>query len=135
VTAPARSASQDKPIPLFILGPSRSGKSSLEILMAQVPGVRRGYESRIVARAANMAAHAAGLPRKGTLADLPVDLENAFFRYFQAILEEHAKGSDIVTLTLPANIYFVDRLSRIAFQMLDSYSSFGILMTWHLRYF
>jgi hypothetical protein len=112
-TSPARPASQDKPIPLFILGPSRSGKSSLEALMAQIPGLRRGYENRIVARAANMAAGAAGLPRVGTLGDLPADLENAFSHCFQVVLEEHAKGADIVTLTLPANIYFIDRLSWI----------------------
>src|SRR5262249_29017400 len=42
-----------QPISLFILGPSRSGKSTMEQLVATLGGVKRGHENPIVQKAIN----------------------------------------------------------------------------------
>ena len=40
-----------QPISLFILGPSRAGKTTMEKLVSTLPGVKRGYENPIVENA------------------------------------------------------------------------------------
>src|SRR5205085_1873144 len=50
-----------KTISLFILGPSRSGKTTMETLIATLDGVKRGYENPIVENAIRRTFQSAGL--------------------------------------------------------------------------
>lgn len=50
------------PFSLFILGPSRCGKSTAEFLLSRVGGICRGYENLIVEDSLNATCAVAGLP-------------------------------------------------------------------------
>jgi tetratricopeptide (TPR) repeat protein len=63
------------PVLLFILGPSRSGKSTMEALVSTLPGVKRGYENFSLSRAVQRALRSSGLPDgTGSLERLPATL-------------------------------------------------------------
>ncbi len=61
-----------RPLSLFILGPSRSGKTTMEKLVGALSGVRRGYESPIVQKAVRRTFQASALPPDGLLENLPM---------------------------------------------------------------
>ena len=60
-----------QPISMFILGPSRSGKTTMEKLMSQFPGVKRGYENPIVENAVRRTFQVSALPPESALDLLP----------------------------------------------------------------
>ena len=59
------------PISLFILGPSRSGKSTMERLVGGLAGVKRGYENPIVDDAVCRTFQQSALPADTSLSHLP----------------------------------------------------------------
>src|SRR5207248_3192822 len=61
------------PISLFILGPSRSGKTTMEHLVSTLDGVKRGYENPSVDTAVRRAFPTAAL-LAGRFESLPADL-------------------------------------------------------------
>jgi tetratricopeptide (TPR) repeat protein len=58
-------------ISLFILGPSRSGKTTMEKLVSRLPGVKRGYENPIVENAVRRTFQVSALPPESALSRLP----------------------------------------------------------------
>lgn len=105
--------SADHPVSLFILGPSRSGKTSLEGLLAALPGVRRGYESKIVERATSAAYQAGGLIDTFSLAYMPQSSRVAFREtYFRELVLSQV-ASAVITNTNPSNVYDVAALLSI----------------------
>ena len=97
-------AAASGPVPLFIIGPSRSGKTTLEWLLSTQLSLVRGYEHDVVddairrSRGENIAAPSRPL---GTLNQS----ERAAFREnFQRLIIERAAGAQIVTSTLPKRI-------------------------------
>src|SRR5205823_7329608 len=62
---------QGHTISLFILGPSRSGKTTLEKLVGALDGVKPGYEDGIVEETVRRACETAGLPAITWLENLP----------------------------------------------------------------
>jgi tetratricopeptide (TPR) repeat protein len=95
-------ASSDDPISLFIVGPSRSGKTTLERLLESLPGVKRGYENPIVENAVRLAFQTAGLPTRYRLAELPPQLSELFRRFYREELAKRADSAQVLTNTLPA---------------------------------
>lgn len=92
----------DHPISLFILGASRSGKSSLENLLAAEERVVRGHESLIVKRAMTDATSYAGHIGVPSLLYLPRDFEADFrARYFDELRSKLGEAS-VFTNTMPA---------------------------------
>lgn len=96
---------------LFILGPSRSGKTTLERLVALMPGIRRGYENPIVENAIRHAFQSAGLITRLQLVELPQQLDPLFRETYLAELNERAPGAQIFTNTHPARIVDAWRLA------------------------
>lgn len=60
-----------QPISLFILGPSRAGKTTMEKLVSSLPGVKRGYENPIVENAVRRTFQVSALPPDSVLSFVP----------------------------------------------------------------
>lgn len=93
------------PISLFILGPSRSGKTSLERLLASLEGVKAGYEVPIVENALRRTFQAAAIPASSYLEELPPSLLPAFRDNYLEDLTRRAGTAQVFTSTLPSRIY------------------------------
>jgi tetratricopeptide (TPR) repeat protein len=64
-------AGSGQPVSLFIFAPSRSGKTTMESLLASLDGVKRGYENPIVDRAVRRTFQTAGYPAGHWFEQLP----------------------------------------------------------------
>lgn len=106
VTA-GRPIDPDQPITLFITGASRSGKSTLETLVAHgLKDVKSGYECGLVEAAVARAAQENSLPNVTRLGDLPQALSSQFATCLSQQIREHASGNRVFTDTLPNNIHY-----------------------------
>ncbi len=96
---------------LFILGPSRSGKTTLERLLATLDDtVKPGYENVVVrslARRTNLVAGRLGI---NNVAALPVGLHAHFTRFYRQELARRSDGRKVYTTTTPGMIQDVPRL-------------------------
>jgi hypothetical protein len=101
----------DEPLSVFIIGASRSGKTTLERLVAQLEGVKRGFERRLIEPASRRASQLSGLLTIGDVAELPKSLESRFREFYLQDLQEFAAGARIVTDTHPAMIVSVGRVA------------------------
>lgn len=94
------------PVSLHILGPSRSGKSTLEKLVTTLDGVTRGFESSVVLDAFKQAYKALEIPEAAPTDDLqlPVGVAAQWRDCYFAELEKRAPGARLFTNTHPGNI-------------------------------
>ena len=100
-------------ISLFILGPSRSGKTAMEKLVSTLPGVKRGYENASVSRAVSRASKASGLPAGvGSLEHLPSTLHSLCYGMYSEELAARAGSASVFTNTHPGRIHEADILAR-----------------------
>jgi Flp pilus assembly protein TadD len=93
------------PISLFILGPSRSGKTSLELLVGASAGVKAGFEVPIVENAVRRTFQAAAIPTSSFLEELPRHLLPAFREIYLEELARRSGHARVFTNTLPGRIY------------------------------
>jgi hypothetical protein len=93
------------PISLFILGPSRSGKTSLERLVSALAGTKAGFEVPIVEKALRRTFQAAGIPTSNFLEELPPQLLPSFRGIYLEELARRAGPARVITNTLPGRIY------------------------------
>lgn len=100
----------DFPLSLFILGPSCSGKTTLERMIGMLPGVCTGYESPIVKNALLQTMRLSGCP-DGKYANLPRELEPQFRDNYNRLLRSKASDSRVFTNTDPGFIYNVLNIS------------------------
>ncbi len=101
------------PVSLFILGISRSGKTTLERLLDRIPGIKRGYENPIVEIAVSRTSQEAGLLTMNQLGDLPADLGGKFALHYTNNLRIRAKSADVFTNTNPGRVADVGRLAEL----------------------
>jgi len=94
----------DLPDSLFILGVSRSGKTTLERAVGGMPGVKRGYENPIVELAVNRTSQKAGLLTIGSLLELPVELGKHFTSEYVKEIKRRAGNVRVFTNTHPGRI-------------------------------
>jgi hypothetical protein len=99
------------PLSLFIVGPSRSGKTTLERLISTLDGIKQGYESHLVDRAVRRASQLSGLLTLSTLTDLPKSLDSEFRKHYLEELHGVAGTSKIFTNTHPGMIHSVGRVA------------------------
>jgi len=99
------STSRELPIPLFILGPSRSGKTSLERLVSSLDGTKAGCEVPIVEKAVRRSFQAAAIPTSSHLEDLPPYLLSSFREMYVEDLARRAGPARVFTNTLPGHIH------------------------------
>jgi Flp pilus assembly protein TadD len=97
--------SAEHPISLFILGPSRSGKSTMEALIGCLPGVKRGYENLIVETAARRTLQSFHLPTDNRLSRVPGVAHRYCRDIYVAELERRAGRARILTNTNPGCIF------------------------------
>jgi len=96
---------------LFILGPSRSGKTTVERLLAACDGVKRGYENPIVEHSVGQTFRQAGLPTRVNLIELPPVLDDAWRKLYLADITRRAPDARVFTNTLPGHIHSALRLA------------------------
>lgn len=102
ITTPSTVIGQSEhPISLFITGPSRSGKTSLERLVGLLAGVKRGYENPIVENAVRRTFQTAGFPTRSHLVQLPPGLSEMFRKFYCEELRKRAGSAKVLTNTLP----------------------------------
>lgn len=116
VKQPSMLAKAEPPAPaqalsLFIVGPSRAGKSGLERLVAQLAGTKRGFESRLIEPAARRTSQQSGLLTVADPAGLPRSLDGRFRQIYLEELRDFAEGARIVTDTHPGLIASVGRIA------------------------
>lgn len=103
---PATGGQDDKqPISLFILGPSRSGKTTMERLVATLDGVKRGYENRSVDIAIRRTFQTAGLLTNSIFEILPPQLHPLCREIYGREVTRRAGSAKVFTNTHPARIY------------------------------
>ena len=106
-------ASDQAPISLFILGPSRAGKATLERLICSLPGVTAGYENPIIAKAARRTYQAAAMPPSNSLEELPSGLWPAFRENYRQDLLQRAGSARVFTNTLHGVIHDAALIARL----------------------
>ncbi|MGH6874042.1 MAG: sulfotransferase, partial [Aestuariivirgaceae bacterium] len=107
---PAVSA-MDCPVSLFILGASRSGKTSLELLLGQCEGVKRGFESRFAETAAKRTSQQSALLTISNPEALPPALDGRFAEIYGEDIRDFGRHAKIVTDTYPAMISYLGRVA------------------------
>jgi tetratricopeptide (TPR) repeat protein len=101
------------PISLFILGASRSGKTTLEMLLGEINGVVRGYENNAARNAAQTVIRTADSPMNSKLDFVPRNLESVCRRLYVNSLVQRAGSAKIVTNTHPGYINYAIRMSAV----------------------
>lgn len=100
-----------KTISLFILGPSRSGKTVMEALMGTLDGVKRGYENPIVENAIRRTFQNAGLITARAFDELPSALDPQCREIYLDELARRAPSAKVFSNTHPARIYDAARMA------------------------
>ncbi|MFW6076272.1 MAG: tetratricopeptide repeat protein [Hyphomicrobiales bacterium] len=101
-TSPEADGPGDVPVSLFIAGPSRSGKTTMERLVGTLAGVKRGYENPIVENAVRFAFQTAGFPTRSSPLELPPDTRDLFRQGYVDELRKRAGSAQVLTNTVPA---------------------------------
>lgn len=87
---------------LLILGPSRSGKTTLESLTIQLEGVSGGYESSPFENALTDTVRELNLPPYWNLYDLPTQHLEKFRKFAATRISKIARPDTMITLTNPS---------------------------------
>jgi tetratricopeptide (TPR) repeat protein len=88
-----------QPISLFILGPSRAGKTTMEKLVSELPGVKRGYENPIVENAVRRTFQVSALPPDSALSSLPAPAYPLCRTLYREELARRLAGAAVFTNT------------------------------------
>lgn len=102
---PQFSTGRAGPISLFILGPSRSGKTTLERLVGSLHQIRTGCEAPVVEKAVRRTFQAAAIPTASRLDELPTELLPSFREMYVEDLARRAGSAQVFTNTLPGHIH------------------------------
>jgi len=100
-------------INLMILGPSRSGKTTLEMLLRGVAGVRLGHENFSVEKAVRSTMQNKGMLVSTLLEVIPSELHSQFIKNFLSITQRMAAGIKVLTNTNPSRVLDVYRLLEL----------------------
>jgi tetratricopeptide (TPR) repeat protein len=110
----ASAADEPAPMPVFVVGPSRSGKTLVESVLARHPGVRGAGERLTIVDALDRvrAQHGIAAPYPDGLDALDDDAIRAIGRAYRADLAERVPRSQIVVHTSPGHYRFVGLIAR-----------------------
>ena len=111
IKARGDSAGKTRTISLFILGPSRSGKTTMETLVATLDGVKRGYENPGVENAVRRAFQSAGLLATRLFEVLPPKLDSDCRDFYLEELSRRAGSAKVFTNTHPGRIHDAARVA------------------------
>jgi Sulfotransferase family len=93
--------------------PSRSGKTTMERLVATLDGVKRGYENPIVENAIRQTFQTAALLSSSYLGDLPAQLYPLCREIYLEQLTRRAGPAKVFTNTHPGHIYDAARIAAV----------------------
>jgi len=113
-TANSKAISDERqPISLFILGPSRSGKTTMESLVSILDGVKCGYENPSLENAISLTYRGAGLLTAYSLEHLPPQFYPQVRDVYMEELARRAGVARVFTNTHPAYIHDAARLAAL----------------------
>jgi tetratricopeptide (TPR) repeat protein len=98
-------AADGAPISLLILGPARSGKSTMEKLVGMLGGVKRGFENPIIESALERTLRTGGVPFDFLPQDLPAALHSTFRDLYREELARRAGPAKVFTNTNSGLVY------------------------------
>lgn len=98
---------------VFILGASRSGKTTLEALMANLTDLKRGFENPSADLVIRQTYQDAGLPTSHSFTMLPLPLDKPCRNNFMKEIKTRAGESRIFTNTDPSRIHDALKISSI----------------------
>lgn len=101
------------PVSLLILGPSRSGKTTLEALAASAGRVKRGYENPILENAVRRAYQSAGYPASRQYWSMPPQVETLCREFYLDELKRRARAAAVFTNTDPDRILEAAKFAQI----------------------
>jgi len=101
------------PLTLFILGPSRSGKSSLELLLSSRDGVTRGDEAPIAAAALRRVYQASAVPAIGDFDNLSSDLYPLFRDCYVDEITRRAGSARVLTSALSDHVHHASTIASL----------------------
>lgn len=104
LTAAAKDLDEAHPVTLFVLGPSRSGKTTMEELISTLDGVKRGYENPGVDAAIRHTFQGAGLLTNRYFEVLPPKLYPKCCEIYLDELKRRAGSARVFTNTHPNRI-------------------------------
>ena len=107
------SCSNAGPVSLFILGPSRSGKTTLERFIGAMKCIKRGGETLIVENAVRRAFQTAGLATRDSIVELPPALNGPWRELYLKELQERAGAARVFTNTFPGQIHGVLQIAAL----------------------
>jgi Flp pilus assembly protein TadD len=94
-----------QPISLFVLGPSRSGKTTMERMISTLAGVKRGHESPIVEHAVSQTFQASALPTDSVLMNVPAPAYALCRSFYHKELARRVGTASVFTNTNSACIF------------------------------
>lgn len=97
---------------IIIAGMQRAGKSTTEALMANIPGVKRGYETNIFSETIEELNQRGGLKLSRLLGELPDGYLREFQEIFYGKFAERAGDCSAYTITIPA-MYVMNSIPQI----------------------
>lgn len=100
-------------VSLLILGPSRSGKTTLESLLASLSHVKRGYESPIIENAVRRAYQSAGFPASRQYWSMPSQVEALCREFYLDELQRRAGRAVVFTNSDPDRIHEAAKIAEI----------------------
>jgi tetratricopeptide (TPR) repeat protein len=101
------------PVSLFILGPSRSGKTTMEALVTTLSGVKRGYENPIVENAIRRTFQSAALITSGAVENMPAMLYPLCQEVYAEELGRRAGSAKVLTNTHPGRIHETTQIAHV----------------------
>jgi tetratricopeptide (TPR) repeat protein len=109
----AGASTSGAPISLFILGPSRSGKTSMEKLVGALDGVKLGHENPIVENAVRRTFQSASLLTSWAFEELPPPLQPMCRDIYVEELARRAGAAKVFTNTHPVRIHDAARIVTV----------------------
>ena len=100
-------------VSLFILGPSRSGKTTMEKLVSAIDDVKRGYENPIAENAVRHAFQDEGFLTSELYENLPRELEKSCREIYLDDLKCRAGSARVFTNTHPGRVADAARIAAI----------------------
>jgi Flp pilus assembly protein TadD len=108
-----RARAKSQPTSLFILGPSASGKTTMEKLVAALPNVKGGYENPIVENAVRRTFQTSNLLTVSLLKHLPPQLFPLCREIYLGELARRAGSARVFTNTLSTSIHDAARMVSV----------------------
>lgn len=111
--AETRPEDGNPPVSLLILGPPRSGKTTLERVLASLGQVKRGYENPIIENAVRRAYQSAGFPASRQYWGMPAQVEALCRKFYLDELRRRAGAAKVFTNSDPDRILEAARIAAV----------------------